>query len=60
MVLIAWVIGDLRARETWFLETVPRATHPVTYWALLLSWTAFSILLLAFDVMVLWGGQWWR
>ena len=49
-VLFWWLIGDIRRRSTWLMETVNRDANPRTYWLLLVSWACFCVLLVLGDL----------
>lgn len=38
---------DLKRNITYFIEPVPRRTHPVLYWAIVVTWLWLSVYLLA-------------
>jgi len=40
---LVWVVLDLKNRQTYLLEIVPRNSNPVLYWIIVLMWLAFSI-----------------
>ena len=48
LLLIAWVIFDLRTGESLFIQRITRREQPVTYWIILLSWIAFAGLWLVY------------
>ena len=48
LLLIAWVIFDLRTGESLFIQRITRREQPVTYWIILLSWIAFAVLWLVY------------
>lgn len=56
MVLLIWVVADIRRGETWFMQTVLRSQAPLTYWALLATWVLFAVLLVLRDLWPEWRG----
>lgn len=44
ILFIIWAIADILTGEAHLIEAVPRATHPVTFWAVVVSWIAMSAL----------------
>ena len=51
ILLILWVIQDIRTGATHLFETVPRADHPILFWIIEGSWLALAALLILWDLL---------
>ncbi|NET40195.1 MAG: VOC family protein [Cyanothece sp. SIO1E1] len=46
VLFLFWVIPDLKSGVTYFIEAVDRRTHPLTYWAIVLTWLGLAAYML--------------
>jgi len=46
LLFLIWMIPDLKAGRTYFLEPVERRSHPFLYWAIMITWAILSLWML--------------
>ena len=54
LLLLAWVVTDLRSGETWLSESVSRQHNPVLYFLIVLTWLLLGGYLVLQPVSNLW------
>lgn len=47
VLFLYWIIPDFFTGVTYFMEPISRQENPILYWAILLTWLALSLYLLA-------------
>lgn len=46
LLFLIWMIPDLKAGRTYFLEPIERRSHPFLYWAIMFTWGILSLWML--------------
>ena len=44
LLLVAWVLYDIRTGESLFIQRITRRGQPVTYWIIIGTWMALAVL----------------
>ena len=56
LVVLLWILPDLRRGSTHFLEVVNRQDNPILFWTMMLTWIALAVYMIAIDLSPRFGG----
>ena len=55
VLVLLWVVPDIRRGSTHLLENVDRGDNPVLFWLICLTWLLGGLLLIGFSLYRLWS-----
>jgi len=44
LLFLAWVIIDLKDKQTYLMEIIERRSNPILYWIIVAMWLSFAIM----------------
>ena len=53
IIFIMWTIQSVRTNETYLVEAITRADHPMVFWLIIATWLVVSVFMILADVLAL-------